>query len=89
MPQCYSKNDSGYLQGCFYCFEGERDCRLQKVNFILGNLYNALRRFWRGGEGYYKNIFCKGEVFFSAVAGRRKGGEPPRKEAVRVRKSPD
>ncbi len=36
MPQRYIKNDSGFLQGCFYCFEGEGDCRLQRVNSLLG-----------------------------------------------------
>ena len=46
----------------------------------------GIETFWRERFltiGVDKGSFCLSE------AGRRKGGEPPRKEAVRVRKSPD
>ena len=48
---------------------------MQRVNSLLGNPYNALRRFWCEGEGFYKNIFCEGEAAFfgcdRAAEGRR------------------
>ena len=39
-------------------------------------------------KDFIKTFFVKVKQLFSAVTGRRKEGEPPRKEAVRVRKSP-
>ena len=90
MPQRYIKNDSGFLQGCFLLFWRWGRLPVAEGKFSIRKAFTtSWSAFGVREEDFIKTFFAKVKQLFSAVTGRRKEGEPPRKEAVRVRKSPD